>query len=180
MDLNNLVDLVSSLATIGLVLLTYSAVRSGRAAAEAAAESARLAEQQLQEAHRPLLIPTEPQKVGSDVVVSVHNIGVGPAIRVYGYARLQDLPPSVPCRFARFVTPGAPAGGITALRFNAATVALAKLLSVEITYRDTGGRSYTTHAKWDKRHTTFTNVRVREGEGFERSPAISRPLADTA
>lgn len=117
-------SVITGVVTIALVVLTYFAVRSGGESAEAASksadaelESARLAERQLQEAHRPLLLSEAPVLDGQDLVVPLRNIGVGPAMRVYGRAQIRNLPPDVRGRFAHHVVPGVAAGSQTALRF---------------------------------------------------------------
>jgi hypothetical protein len=106
-------SIVTGLTTIALVCVTYIAVRSGRASAEAAALSAGLAARELQESHRPVLIPEPPEEIGPELVVVVRNIGVGPALRVFGRARARDLPPTVVGRF-----PLRPLSGIAAGYFD--------------------------------------------------------------
>ena len=63
-------SIVTGLTTIALVVVTYIAVRAGRASAEAAALSAGLAARELQEAHRPVLIPERPREDGPQLVVA--------------------------------------------------------------------------------------------------------------
>lgn len=178
--LGDVVSLVSGVTTIFLVVLTYAAVRASRASAEAAADSARLAERQLQEAHRPLLLPADPSEEDGHLVIPVRNIGVGPALLIYGRAQTRNLPPNVVGRFPQSVLPGAPASGDAALRFNGAGVPLSNLLSLKVTYKDAAGRSYTTDAKWDHRLRTFTHVNVTEGDSA-RVPvkvSIGAPRSD--
>jgi hypothetical protein len=92
-------SIVTGLTTIALVAVTYVAVRSGRASAEAVALSAGLAARELQEAHRPVLIPEAPLENDHELVVSICNIGVGPALRIFGRAQTRNLPTNVAGRF---------------------------------------------------------------------------------
>jgi hypothetical protein len=161
-DLGDLAAVISGVTTFALVVLTYSAVRSGRASADAAARSAQLAERQLQEAQRPLLLPETPQEEDDDLLIPVRNCGSGPALRIYGRAQLLDLPPRVLGRFPRAVIPGVAPGSEAVLRFNAAGVTLRKLTSLKVTFVDLAGRSYTTESKWDRRQRCFTHTTVEE------------------
>jgi hypothetical protein len=155
-------SIVTGLTTIVLVVVTYSAVRSGRAAAEAAARSAELAARELQESHRPVLIPEPPEEIGPDLVVVVRNIGVGPALRVFGRAQARDLPPAVVGRFPSHQLSGIAAGGNGELRFRG--VGLSALLSMKIVFDDVLGRTYTTDARWDGFRKAFVYAGVTEGD----------------
>jgi hypothetical protein len=154
-------SIVTGLTTIALVVVTYIAVRSGRASAEAAALSAGLAARELQEAHRPVLIPETPEQ-GPELVVAVRNIGVGPALRVFGRAQTRDLPPTVVGRFPLHQLSGVAAGGVAELRFRG--VALSNLLSLKIVFDDVLGKTYTTDARWDGIQKAFAHAGVAEGD----------------
>jgi hypothetical protein len=155
-------SIITGLTTIALVMVTYAAVRSGRASAEAAASSAELAERQLREAHRPVLVPMDaPYDQGPDLMIAVRNIGVGPALRVYGRAQTRNLPPTVVGRFALHPLAGVETGGVTELRFRAA---LQELLSVKIVFDDVLGKTYTTDARWDAIKKAFVYAGVVDGD----------------
>jgi hypothetical protein len=155
-------SIVTGLTTIALVVVTYFAVRSGRASAEAAARSAELAAQELKESHRPVLIPEPPEEIGPELVVVVRNIGVGPAIRVFGNAQTRDLPPSVVGRFPAHQLTGIAAGGTGELRFRGVTLTV--LLSMKIVCDDVLGKTYTTDARWDGIQKAFVYAGVAEGD----------------
>lgn len=155
-------SIVTGLTTIALVVVTYAAVRSGRASAEAAALSADLAARELQEAHRPVLIPEAPSEQERDLVVIVRNIGIGPALRIFGRAQTRDLPPDAVGRFPLHPLSGVEAGGKTELRFRG--VPLSRLLSLKVVFDDVLGRTYTTEARWDGHKKAFVYAEVAEGD----------------
>jgi hypothetical protein len=155
-------SIVTGVTTIALVVVTYIAVRSGRASAEAAALSAGLAARELQEAHRPVLIPETPYEHGPELVVAVRNIGVGPALRVFGRAQTRDLPQNVAGRFPLHQLSGIAAGGVAELRFRG--VALPALLSLKIVFDDALGKTNTTDARWDGLQKAFAHAGVAEGD----------------
>ena len=155
-------SIVTGLTTIALVVVTYIAVRSGRASAEAAALSAGLAERELQEAHRPVLIPEAPREHGPELVVTVRNIGVGPALRVFGRAQTRDLPPNVAGRFPSHQLSGVEAGGVGELSFRGVT--LADLLSLKVVFDDVLGKTYTTDARWEGIQKAFVYAGIAEGD----------------
>ena len=175
-DVGDVASIIGSATTIALVALTYATVRSGRTSADAAAVSARLAEQQLQEAHRLLLVPENPREENDETVVPVRNIGIGPALRVYGHAQIRDdarrreRRPREPGERATIlepfplnVVPGVAAGDMANLRFNAAGAPVRSFLGLKITFEDATGRSYTTEAHYDDLRTKgFAHVRVVE------------------
>ena len=161
---------VTGVVTVVLAGLAWRSARSGENSAVAASKSARLAELQLQEAQRPLLVPEAPWPDGVEFTLPVRNIGVGPAIRVYGRAQARNLPPSVIGRFAHHVLPGVSAGDEVSLRFS---VDLADLLSVKVTYVDATDRAYTTDAMWDRLRRSFTHVTVEEGDSVRVPVSIT-------
>jgi len=155
-------SIVTGLTTIALVVVTYVAVRSGRASAEAAALSAGLAARELQEAHRPVLIPEAPLESGNELVVAVRNIGVAPALRIFGRAQTRDLPANVVGRFPLHQLSGVEAGGVAELRFRG--VALPDLLSLKVVFDDVLGKTYTTDARWEGRQKAFVYAGIAEGD----------------
>jgi hypothetical protein len=164
-------SIVTGLTTIALVVVTYTAVRSGRASAEAAAVSAGLAARELQEAHRPVLIPEPPAENGPELVIAVRNIGVGPALRVFGRAQARDLPPTVVGRFPLHPLSGLAAGNAAELRFRG--VALPNLLSLKIVFDDVLGKTYTTDARWDGVQKAFVHAGIAEGDSARVPVKIS-------
>lgn len=155
-------SIVTGLTTIALVIVTYIAVRSGRASAEAAALSAGLAARELQEAHRPVLIPEAPLEHDHELVVIVRNIGVGPALRVFGRAQMRDLPSNVAGRFPLHQLSGVEAGGVGELRFRG--VALTDLLSLKVVFDDVLGKTYTTDARWEGIQKAFVYAGIADGD----------------
>lgn len=155
-------SIITGLTTVALVIVTYFAVRSGRASAEAAALSANLAARQLQEARRPVLIPEPPSEDEDELVVVVRNIGVGPALRVFGRAQTRNLPPDVVGRFPLHPLSGVEAGGEAELRFKG--VPLPDLLSMKVVFDDVLGKTYTTDARWDGRKKAFVYAGVADGD----------------
>ncbi len=95
-------------------------------------------------------------------MVVVRNIGVGPALRVFGRAQTCDLPPTVVGRFPLHQLSGIAAGGMAELRFSG--VALSALLSMKIVFDDVLGKTYTTNARWDGRQKAFVYAGVAEGD----------------
>lgn len=155
-------SIITGLTTIALVVVTYVAVRSGRASAEAAALSAELAARELQEAHRPVLIPEAPSEQDLELAVVVRNIGIGPALQIFGRAQTRDLPPDVVGRFPLHPLSGVEPGGTTELRFRG--VPLSGLLSVKVVFDDVLGKTYTTDARWDGQKKAFVYAGVAEGD----------------
>jgi hypothetical protein len=158
----DIASIVTGLTTIALVIVTYIAVRSGRASAEAAALSAELAARELQETHRPVLIPETPVEHGPELVVTVRNIGVGPALRVFGRAQTRKLPPNVVGRFPLHQLSGVAVGGEAELRFRG--VDLPDLLSLKVVFDDVLGKTYTTDARWDERQKAFVYAGIAVGD----------------
>jgi hypothetical protein len=157
----DIASIVTGLVTIALVAVTYAAVNTAKTSARAASLSAQLAAKQLQEAHRPLLIPLSPRPDGHEVDIPVENIGAGPALRIFARAQVKNQPPGVIGRFPQHVLPGVAANGEVVLRLALSTD---ELLSIRITYVDSADRGYTTEASWDRRVGRFTHTTVAEGD----------------
>jgi hypothetical protein len=164
-DIGDLASLVSGVLTLAIVLLTYRSVRVAAASADAAARSAQLADQQLREAQRPVLIAGAPRlDEPPDFLLPLANIGVGPALNVYGTVSVRDTKPGILGPFALHVHPGIAAGEGDVLRFNGHAVTPPKLLGAKITYTDAGGRGYTSELRWDGHKKRFTSTQIKEGD----------------
>lgn len=194
-DLGDLASIITGVLTLAVIFLTYRSVGVARASADAAARSAQLADQQLREAQRPVLILGTPRvdelpapppvpdpdlttRVGRtlaaqqaprpapipDFLLPLDNIGVGPALNVYGTVSVRDTKPGILGPFALHVHPGIAASGSGVLRFNGYTVTSKKLLGAKITYTNAGGRSYTSEAHWDTLKKRFTSTRIKDGD----------------
>jgi hypothetical protein len=164
-------SIITGLTTIGLVVITYIAVRSGRASADAAALSAGLAARELQEAHRPVLVPESLREDAPELSVTVRNIGVGPALRVFGRAQTRKLPPNVAGRFPLHQLSGVAVGGEVELRFRG--IALSDLLSLKVVFDDVLGKTYTTDARWEGSQKAFVYAKIINGDSARVPVKIS-------
>jgi hypothetical protein len=176
----DIVAITGSLATLVIAGLTFVSVRATRRAADAAVTAAHVAEQQLQHAHRPVVVPEQPSVEGRDLVVPMVNIGLGPALRVYARAIVKGLPEGVLGRFPRSVVSGVAAGERTALRFSPRSVNPDNITSLKVTYVDVTGLAYTTDAKWDRAQGEFTHVAVNEGDAARVPLAAGREARQAA
>lgn len=163
-DWETATGITTGVATLIIAALTLLSTRTARRAADAAESVARVSNAELHEAHRPVLVPGPLSVAGHDVLVEIQNIGVGPALRVYGRAQTADLPEGVRGRFARPMLPGLAAGATGHLRFSSASLDSHRLTSLKITYASVVGCVYTTDAHWDRRHDAFSHVRVEDGD----------------
>lgn len=165
-------SLVGSVATVVVVILTLFAVRSGNTAAKAAEASARLAEREIQEAHRPvlLLLPME-QAIGG-IHVGVRNIGAGPALAIRGEVELRHFDAEGVRRMGRIsfhgrrAIAGLAAGESEDIDFvTGSDPTIRELLLATVTYNDPAGNVYETTGSWSTVRTEFERVHVRHLRG---------------
>jgi hypothetical protein len=162
-------------ATVLLAALTVALALSGRRAALAAADASSVAQRQLQESVRPVLVPGPPRPDPDDerrTLVSVRNIGVGPALNLYGRAQRRGQPAEVLGRFPAAKVAGESADGSADLSFAAAAVTARAITRLELQFTDVSGQHYSAEAGWDQRAGAFGHLTIREREGLklERIP----------
>jgi hypothetical protein len=114
-DLGDVAALITGVTTLAVVLLTYSMARATSKSAAAAQQASELAEKQLQESHRPLLVPLDLTEAEKETLLRVRNIGVGPALRIYAKVTTRNMPEGVIGRFPLNQLPGVEASSEVSL-----------------------------------------------------------------
>jgi hypothetical protein len=170
----------SAVATVVLAALTVVLKVATRKASDAAAAASQLAQRQLQESVRPLLVPQPPEEDASHperTVLPVRNIGVAPAVNLYARAQTRDQPEGALGRFPSGRVVGVAAGETVELSFNAASVTAAKLTTVELTFEDVSGQKYATEAGWARRRGASQPQDLRAKGPTARADPVADGLA---
>ena len=180
-DTSSLADwatVASGVATVLLAGLTVVLALSTRRASAAAADASKLAQLQLQESVRPLLVPQPPREDPDDparTLLPVRNIGVGAALNLYAVVQAAGQPKSVLGRFPESKVAGVAPGETGHLTFNAASVTSRTLGKVRLMFSDVAGQNYATEALWDRRRGAYRHLNISERKRLrlERIPPPS-------
>jgi endonuclease YncB( thermonuclease family) len=167
------VTVASGAATVVLAGLTVVLMLSTRRASRAAEEASRLAQRQLQESVRPLIVPQPPREHPDDperTLLPVRNIGVAPAVNLHASVPTGRQREGVVGRVPLGKVAGVAAGETVELSFNAGSVPARKLGRVELTFTDVAGQRYVTEASWDQRGGQYSYLRVSERRGLRIEP----------
>jgi hypothetical protein len=161
-------------ATLWLSLLTRATARASERAVE-------LTGLQMREAHRPVLVPGALD--AERLVVPLHNIGLGPALRVRATAHVDRTErvgePRPWRRVAGYqVLPGVAAGAIGEVPFQASALELPRLRRLDVDFDDVTGHGYRVMADWNGPKRSFGPVMVvdRPALPLELIPPARRGL----
>jgi hypothetical protein len=198
-DVSGIATAVAAVATVGLALTTAFLARGTKRAAiatedeasttrgqseatvrqaEATTEQVALSRRQLEEGHRPLVVP---QLMDGDprfgpagtphrglVPIPVRNIGLGPALDVQiAFSSPPHIAPQPIRTGLQGRVPGMAVGEAATVAMRTSLAVEAPDFVVELAYTGVGGASYFTRARWDSRECAYADVSTTCLDGRE-------------